>query len=116
MLKVNVTAGNKETNKWDTISLIPFKSFNALYPDQKSYGTEQYGLDKETIELPDDEIIELDAAYTPLNRGLNIVAFCGGVEILNLSCFKQDDKGWDPSIVIRTPDGNYISLMFGTEA
>ncbi len=116
MIKVNISVGNDETNKWENISLIPFRSYSELYPDQDNYETEQYGLDKEMVNLPNNEILELRSAYAPIGRGLNVVVLCGDDEILNISCFKQSGTGWDPSIVVKTPGGEYVSLMFGNEA
>jgi len=116
MLKVNISVGNNETNEWENILLIPFRAYSELYPDQDNYGTELCGLDKEIVNLPNNEVLELGAAYDPTGRGLNFVALCGGIEILNISCFKQSDTGWDPSIVVKTPGDEYVSLMFGNEA
>lgn len=116
MLKVNISVGNDKTNKWENISLVSFMPHSELYPDQDTYGTEQYGLDKDIVALPNDEILDLRASYAPNGRGLNFVVLCGDIEILNLSCFKKNDTGWDPSIVVRTPGGEYVSFMFGNEA
>lgn len=116
MLKINILVGNDDTNEWENISLISFIPHSELYPDQDTYGAKQYGLDKEKVNLPNNEILDLRAAYTPKGRGLNFVVLCGGTEILNISCFKQNDSGWDPSVVVRTPNGEYVSFMFGNEA
>jgi hypothetical protein len=47
---------------------------------------------------------------------MNIIVTYKGEPLLNFSGFKQENEGgWDPSIVLKMPEGNHVTFMFGNK-
>ena len=113
MIKINISIGNNQTEEWEQLLEIPFEPYVSLYPGQEFSQENLYGLNKKEVMLPNNEILELGAAYDTSNRGLSFVVTNKETALLNLSSFKRDDNAWDPALVLHTPQGEAVSFMFG---
>jgi len=111
-MDLHTNYGNNETEKWESFPGIPFVPLSELHPEDDN-PDHLYGIDDHEFILPDGEKLILNAVYDDHLPSVNIVVLCSGITILNITTYKQDSVGYDPSIVFYTPSRNHITLMVG---
>lgn len=111
-MKLHISYGNNDTERWETIEGIEFDALKQLNPDDYVLDS-LYGILNREIILADGEKIVFNVVFDENILSLNIVVLIDEVTVLNFSGVKQDRKNYDPSIVFYTPAGNHISLMIG---
>ena len=111
-MELHINYGNNETEKWESFPGIPFLSLSKLHPEDDN-SDHLYGIDGYEITLPNGEKLIFNAVYDDHLPSVNIVVLCSDITVLNITTYKRDSVGYDPSIVFYTPSGNHITLMLG---
>ncbi|WP_415896258.1 hypothetical protein [Neptuniibacter sp. QD57_21] len=114
MLYVHVSYGNEETGNWEGVEIVPLIPYKELYPEEKVMRDDSFGLNNESVTLPNGETISISVAFWSANNSISFVIVKDDITLLNLGTFKQKLETFDPSVVFRTPGGLDLSFMFST--
>ncbi|GAA5080892.1 hypothetical protein [Lysobacter panacisoli] len=104
-MRVHVSVADGDAGEWLNVVAV-------AGVEQASFGIALIRYDAE-FALHNGEAMRVAGTFDPLHHGVNIDLFSGERHVANLGGFKSPTDGYDPSLIVLTPGGNYLQVMVG---